>query len=114
ESAPSAQPRRYPPSWYADSTAPLPLQPALAGRLHADVCILGAGYTGLCAALDLAAAGHRVVVLEAQRIGWGASGRNGGQVLPGYGCEPAVLDRLVGAEAARALLDLSREGVDLV
>src|SRR5690606_23358763 len=77
-------------------------------------CILGAGYTGLCAALDLAAAGHRVVVLEAQRIGWGASGRNGGQVLPGYGCEPAVLDRLVGAEAARALLDLSREGVDLV
>ncbi len=114
ESAPSAHARGYPPSWYADSTAPLPLQPALAGRVEADACILGAGYTGLCAALDLAAAGHRVVVLEAQRVGWGASGRNGGQVLPGYGCEPATLEKLLGADAARALFALSREGIDLV
>mgnify|MGYP000654546210 CR=1 FL=1 len=69
----------------ATSATPLPEQPALEGALEdADVCILGAGYTGLSAALDLAEAGYRVVVLEAQRIGWGASGRNGGQAIVGY------------------------------
>ncbi len=104
-------PSSYPPSWYAASAQPLPLQPALQGELDADVCILGAGYTGLTAALELAEAGHRVVVLEAQRIGWGASGRNGGQVLAGFGCEQDALEALVGAQDARRLFDLSREGI---
>ncbi|WP_374013460.1 NAD(P)/FAD-dependent oxidoreductase [Pseudoxanthomonas koreensis] len=117
-SAPSTAPAGTrppsPSSWYADSTTPLPLQPALCGRIDADVCILGAGYTGLSAALDLAQAGYRVVVLEAQRVGWGASGRNGGQALPGYGCEPSTLENLLGQDAARVLFDLSREGVELL
>ena len=105
----------YPPSWYAASATPLPQQPALEGALEdADVCILGAGYTGLSAALDLAEAGYRVVVLEAQRIGWGASGRNGGQAIVGYGCEQSRLEGLLGQEAARVLFDLSREGMDLL
>ena len=65
-------PGSYPASWYAASTTPLPAQPMLQGRIEADVCILGAGYTGLSAALELAEAGYRVVVLEAERIGWGA------------------------------------------
>ncbi|KRG69797.1 NAD(P)/FAD-dependent oxidoreductase [Pseudoxanthomonas dokdonensis] len=101
----------YPPSWYAASTPLLPLQPALQGSAEADVCILGAGYTGLSAALELAEAGYRVVVLEAARIGWGASGRNGGQVIAGYSCGEAALESLIGFDDARRLFDYSREGV---
>ena len=104
----------YPPSWYAASAEPLPSQPALAGDIDADVCILGAGYVGLSTALELAEAGYRVVVLEAERIGWGASGRNGGQVLPGFGCGEAKLAALVGRDDARKLFDWSCEGVRLI
>ncbi len=101
----------YPPSWYAASATPLPLQPTLQGRIDADVCILGAGYTGLAAALELAEAGYKVVILEAERIGWGASGRNGGQAIAGFGCGEAKLEALLGFEDARKLFDLSREGM---
>jgi len=104
----------YPPSWYAASAAPLSPQPRLEGELQADVCILGAGYTGLSAALELAEAGYRVIVLEAERIGWGASGRNGGQAIVGYGCEQDTLERLVGRADARRLFDFSREGMTLM
>lgn len=104
----------YPPSWYAASAAPLPAQPRLEGEAQADVCILGAGYTGLSAALELAEAGYRVIVLEAERIGWGASGRNGGQAIVGYGCEQDTLERLVGRADARRLFDFSREGMALM
>jgi gamma-glutamylputrescine oxidase len=104
----------YPPSWYAASAEPLPAQPALRGDIEADVCILGAGYVGLSAALDLAEAGYRVVVLEAERIGWGASGRNGGQVIFGWGCSEAKLESLLGRDDARRLFDWSLEAVDLI
>ncbi|KAF1719695.1 NAD(P)/FAD-dependent oxidoreductase [Pseudoxanthomonas wuyuanensis] len=104
----------YPPSWYAASATPLPEQPILQGRLEADVCILGAGYTGLSAALELAEAGYRVIVLEAERIGWGASGRNGGQAIVGFGCEQDALEGLVGADDARKLFELSQEGMALL
>lgn len=110
--APSlSQSSGYPQSWYAASeTLPVP-QPPLQGGHRTDVAILGAGYTGLSAALALAEAGYRVTVLEAQRIGWGASGRNGGQAIVGYGCEQGELERLVGAGDARLLFDLSREAM---
>ena len=101
-----------PPSWYVDSATPLPPQPVLEGAVQADVCILGAGYTGLSTALELAEAGYRVVVLEAECVGWGASGRNGGQAIVGYGCEQSTLERLQGREQARLLFDLSREAMD--
>ncbi|MEL4017244.1 NAD(P)/FAD-dependent oxidoreductase, partial [Dryocola clanedunensis] len=102
------------PSWYADSVADAPLREPLAGDLHADVCVLGAGYTGLSAALTLAERGYRVVLLEAHRVGWGASGRNGGQAIVGYGCEVDTLEHLVGAEDARALFEFSRDGMRLL
>jgi len=101
-------------SWYADSAPPRVPQPALDGDTQADVAILGAGYTGLSAALELAARGLRVVVLEAAEVGEGASGRNGGQVLVGYGCEVETLEALVGVDDARRLFAFSREGVQQV
>ena len=104
-------PGSYPASWYAASTPPLPVQPTLEGRIEADVCILGAGYTGLSAALELAEAGYRVVVLEAERIGWGASGRNGGQAIAGFSCGEAKLEALVGFDDAKKMFDLSLEGL---
>ncbi|GGD38698.1 NAD(P)/FAD-dependent oxidoreductase [Pseudoxanthomonas indica] len=104
----------YPPSWYAASASPLPEQAPARGDIQADVAILGAGYTGLSAALELAEAGFKVVLLEAERIGWGASGRNGGQAIVGYGCEVDTLEQLVGRDDARRLFDWSREGMQLL
>ena len=104
----------YPPSWYASSIESLPQQPMLEGNIDADVCILGAGYVGLSAALELAEAGYKVVVLEAERIGWGASGRNGGQALVGFGCGETKLVSLIGRDDARKLFDWSCEGMRLI
>jgi len=96
-------------------TAPdFPAQPRLAGRARADVCILGGGFTGLSAAIELAEAGLSVVVLEANTVGSGASGRNGGQVIFGYSKEQAQLEALVGLEASRQLFDWTLEGMRLL
>ncbi len=101
-------------SWYARSAAPAPEHPRLQGRQTADVVILGAGLTGLSAALELAQAGLDVVVVEARRVGWGASGRNGGQVIFGYGCDQWKIAAMVGMETSRRLFDWSLEGVAMV
>lgn len=102
------------PSWYAASVPTAPLRAPLRGDHATDVCVLGAGYTGLSAALSLAERGYRVTVLEAHRVGWGASGRNGGQAIVGFGCEVETLERLVGDADARRLFDFSREGMALL
>jgi gamma-glutamylputrescine oxidase len=86
----------------------------LDGDITVDVAIVGGGITGCSAALDLARQGLRVALLEAQDIGWGASGRNGGQVLPGYAIAQTRLKRLVGPEDARRLWEMSMEAVALV
>lgn len=106
--------RELPPSWYAASVPARTPLPPLLGHQQADVAILGAGYTGLSAALALAERGFKVVVLDARQVGWGASGRNGGQVLVGYGCEVDTLEAMVGAADARTLFDFSRQGVQQV
>lgn len=90
------------PSYYAVTATPHPAYTALAGDVIADVCIIGAGYTGLSAALELAGAGYRVVVLEARSVGYGASGRNGGQICTGFSSGQAKLEAQLGkADAAR-------------
>lgn len=101
-------------TWYSRGAAAAPAHPRLQGRERADVVILGAGLTGLSAALELAASGLSVIVLEARQVGWGASGRNGGQVIFGYGCDQSKIAALVGMEQSRRLFDWSLEGVDLV
>jgi gamma-glutamylputrescine oxidase len=102
-------------SWYEASVARPAPAPALVGRASADVCVVGGGYAGISAALELAQRGYSVVLLEAQRIGWGASGRNGGQVIVGFGSdgECEIEKQFSRADAKRAW-DVSVEGVDLV
>ncbi|OYY02852.1 MAG: FAD-dependent oxidoreductase, partial [Acidocella sp. 35-58-6] len=86
----------------------------LASDLNVDVAIIGGGITGISAALHLAERGYRVAVLEAEHIGWGASGRNGGQVLPGFGASQMKIKQLVGAAQAKRLWELSMEAVGLL
>ncbi|MBV0890846.1 FAD-binding oxidoreductase [Paracoccus sp. Z118] len=99
----------YPPSLYADRLGDTAARPSLRGEVRADVAIVGAGFTGLSAALHLARAGRRVVVLEAHRAGFGASGRNGGQVGSGQRLEVDELERMAGRGAARQLWDMAEE-----
>jgi gamma-glutamylputrescine oxidase len=103
------RPGTYPASWYAASVEPLEPFPPLAGSAEADVCVIGGGYTGLSAALHLARAGYSVTLLEAHRVGWGASGRNGGQVGSGQRQDQDWLEKAVGRTRARALWDLGEE-----
>ncbi|MGP9789303.1 NAD(P)/FAD-dependent oxidoreductase [Roseinatronobacter sp. NSM] len=104
----------YPPSYYAASTDMLPPMPPLAGAVKVDVCIVGAGYTGLSAALHLAQRGYRVAVLEAHRAGFGASGRNGGQVSSGQRIEQDAIERMVGRDDARKLWQIGEDAKALV
>lgn len=108
--APAAAP--HAPSWYAATAGPGPLAPPLDGSTHADVCIIGGGYTGLSAALHLARSGASVRLTEANAIGWGASGRNGGQAHIGMRREQPWLERVVGQDAARALWRIGQDARD--
>ncbi|WP_212524299.1 FAD-binding oxidoreductase [Actibacterium sp. MT2.3-13A] len=104
----------YPPSYYAAVAEPLPPCASARGALTADVCVVGGGFTGLSAALHLARRGYDVVLLEAQRVGFGASGRNGGQAGTGQRVGQDALERMLGREDARALWDMGRDAVALV
>lgn len=96
-------------SWYADTATPFPNQPPLTGDVRVDVCVVGAGYTGLGAALELARRGASVVVLEADGVGRAASGRNGGQVHTGHRRDQVWLEKAVGEADALALWRLALE-----
>jgi gamma-glutamylputrescine oxidase len=84
--------------------------PPLAGVEEADVCVVGGGLAGINTALGLAQRGKSVIVVEAKRIGWGASGRNGGFVAKGYAAGHDELEAKLGLEHARKLVDLTKEG----
>jgi gamma-glutamylputrescine oxidase len=100
---------------YYEATAKVALDTRpLDGDLTVDVAIVGGGITGVSAALHLAERGYSVALLEAEHIGWGASGRNGGQVLPGFGASQSVIKSLVGKERSRRLWGMSMEAVDLL
>ena len=105
---------QYPASYYAGTAAPLAPFAALQGQAVADVCIVGGGYTGLSAALHLAQRGFSVILLEAHRVGFGASGRNGGQVGSGQRRDQDDLERMVGLPHARRLWDMAEEAKALV
>ncbi|WP_135078471.1 FAD-binding oxidoreductase [Terasakiella sp. SH-1] len=101
-------------SYYAATANDTTVRPQLDGTVEADVCIVGAGFTGLSSALHLAEKGYKVAVLEGSRIGWGASGRNGGQIVNGYSRDMEVIEKRYGREAAVALGDMSLEGGNII
>lgn len=102
-------PGAYPPSWYAASTdLPRP-RAALEGDRRADVAVVGGGYTGLWAALTAARAGLDVVLCDAHRVGFGASGRNGGQASTGYNKDQRWLEARLGDGPARQLWDMAED-----
>lgn len=101
-------------SWYAASANDRRVREPLEDALTADICIIGAGFTGISAALELAERGYQVVVLEAERIGFGASGRNGGQIVNGYSRDLAVIEARYGRDKASALAAMAGEGGDII
>jgi gamma-glutamylputrescine oxidase len=101
-------------SYYEASVTRAPAQAPLLGAVDADVVIVGAGFAGLSAALEMAQRGLSVVVLEADRIGSGASGRNGGQAIVGYASGQGPFEEQLGPEDAQRAWEMSVEAVDLV
>ncbi len=108
------RPGEHAPSWYAATAGPLPDHPALKGDTRADVCVVGGGYAGLSAALHLAERGRDVVLLEANRVGWGASGRNGGQLAATPRAEMAAHRDALGADDAARVFSIAKEANALV
>jgi gamma-glutamylputrescine oxidase len=96
----------HPRSFWAATARPSSDRPPLEGDRSCDVCVIGGGYTGLSAALHLAESGYEVVLLEAERVGWGASGRNGGQLGSAHSKLQPTLVEKCGADTARLIRGL--------
>ena len=101
-------------SYYAATRNRITGYPALRGQVDCDICIVGGGFTGLSSAIHLARRGYKVVLLEGERIGWGASGRNGGQAIIGYNTGIGPLEKRFGTDAGRQYLDMALEGCEII
>jgi glycine/D-amino acid oxidase-like deaminating enzyme len=101
-------------SYYAASSHPQPDHPLLAGEVKADVCVVGGGFSGLNTAIELAERGLSVVLVEAHKIGWGASGRNGGQLIRGVGHGVEQFSNVIGKDGVRQLKLMGLEAVEIV
>jgi len=105
---------RHTASYYAASSVQQPNYPVLNGEVVADVCVIGGGYSGLNTALELAERGFSVVLLEARKIGWGASGRNGGQLIRGVGHGLEQFSNVIGSDGVRQMKLMGLEAVEIV
>ncbi|MBI2256539.1 MAG: FAD-binding oxidoreductase [Proteobacteria bacterium] len=101
-------------SYYAATANAFRRLEPLSGSVTADVCVIGGGFTGLSAALHLAERGYKVVLLEQARVGWGASGRNGGQINLGLRKGPEELITAFGQERAKLLFNMSEEARQII
>lgn len=101
-------------SYYAATRNEVIDFPVLEEALDCDVCIIGAGYTGLSSALFLSEAGYKVTVLEAAKVGYGASGRNGGQLINSYSRDVDVIEERYGDKTAEILGSMIFEGADII
>ena len=102
------------PSLWAATAPGAPATPPLESSTRADVCVIGAGYAGLSTALHLAELGVETLVLEAEEPGYGGSGRNGGQVIPGLKYDPDEIEQMFGPERGKKLVDFAGGACDLV
>lgn len=109
-----ADPFPLAPALWADTAAPQVPVPPLAQDAEADFCVIGGGYAGLSTALHIAEAGGQVILLEAREPGWGASGRNGGQVIPGLKYDPDEMIETYGEEKGMKLLRFAASTADRV
>jgi glycine/D-amino acid oxidase-like deaminating enzyme len=100
-------------SYYAATANDRTRYPALEGTVKADVCVIGGGFSGVATALTMAERGRSVVLLEANRIGWGASGRNGGQMIGGISGEAAI-ERQLGKAGAKLVRDIRYRGHEII
>ncbi len=107
-------PISYPDSYYAASAHPAPPRPPLEGAAETEICVVGAGFTGLSAALELTERGHRVVVVEAAKVGWGASGRNGGQIVNGLNASLETIKGRYGDDTADFVATVVQEGGQII
>lgn len=111
----SVEPNKYINSYYADTFKYSAKYPLLEEDLEVDTCVIGGGYAGLMTAMGLFDRGYKsVVILEANKVGWGASGRNGGFVFGGFSLGPRALVKQVGPENAKALYQLTTSAVELI
>lgn len=101
-------------SYYAATATRSASHPPLHGDVEADVAIVGGGLAGLSAAIELADRGHSVVLLEARDLGWGASGRNGGQAIHGLACDQDEIESQLGLDEARRVWGMTLEALDLI
>ncbi len=105
---------QHAPSYYAATATRQTSYAPLKGAVQADVCIVGGGFTGLNSAIELAERGYKVVLLEARKIGWGASGRNGGQLIRGVGHGLEQFEKHIGSEGVLAMKHMGLEAVEIV
>ncbi len=101
-------------NYYAATAPRVEVFPTLEEDIEADVCVVGGGLTGLSAALESARRGYAVVLLESREVAWAASGRNGGQVIVGFGCDNRTIEKYVGPQDAKRAWDISVEGAKLI
>ncbi|PFG07876.1 NAD(P)/FAD-dependent oxidoreductase [Marinobacter sp. LV10MA510-1] len=102
------------PSYYAASANAAPERPELAGDHQIDVCVVGAGYSGLSTGLYLAEKGYKVAIIEGARVGWGASGRNGGQIVNGLNASLQTIKKRYGQDTATFVAGLVQEGGEII
>ncbi len=101
-------------SYYAATANNTAVRNRLESDIEADVCVIGAGFSGLSSALHLAERGYQVVMVEASRVGWGASGRNGGQIVNGFSRDLIEIESRYGVDAAEAIGQMALTGGDII
>ncbi len=106
--------KEHAPSYYAASANWQTDYPQLEGDLNVDVVVVGAGFSGVATAVELCERGYKVALVESNRIGWGATGRNGGQIIGGYGSDPSAFRSSIGSEGVRIVEDMGSECVEII
>lgn len=101
-------------SYYAASVTEPTQYPTLKGNISVDVCVIGGGFSGVNTALELSERGYKVALIEANRIGWGATGRNGGQIIGGIGHGHERFKKWIGDEGIQALYDMGVECCEII